>query len=154
MQQYDILECLSQSSQQDTYLARNVQTGEKVVVKCYPTDSPLLQADMDYSAIPGYVEEHANETYRCIVRVYYEGMNLQSYVRSHALTESECLDIALQLAPDHASVSPLLIGGLAGVATEGTGNCAGRGKCENSSRSGEKNRRNVCLRHFIYRWCV
>ena len=28
VQQYDILECLSQSSQQDTYLARNVQTGE------------------------------------------------------------------------------------------------------------------------------
>lgn len=98
VQQYDILECLSQSSQQDTYLARNVQTGEKVVVKCYPTDSPLLQADMDYSAIPGYVEEYANETYRCIVRVYYEGMNLHSYVKSHALTESECLDIALQLA--------------------------------------------------------
>lgn len=72
---YDIIECLSCTDGCDTLLLKQKSTGKKMVAKCYTGDSTLLdqaedakQEDIRCTALPYFVGEYRNETYRCILR--------------------------------------------------------------------------------------
>ena len=74
---YDIIECLSCTDGCDTLLLKQKSTGKKMVAKCYTGDSTLLdqaedakQEDIRCTALPYFVGEYRNETYRCILREY------------------------------------------------------------------------------------
>lgn len=116
---YDIIECLSCTDGCDTLLLKQKSTGKKMVAKCYTRDSTLLdqaedakQEDIRCTALPYFVGEYKNETYRCILREYIEGVSLDQYVKGHIMTEDIARDLAIALAKEvkslHAS-NPVII---------------------------------------------
>ena len=116
---YDIIECLSCTDGCDTLLLKQKSTGKKMVAKCYTRDSTLLDQtedakleDIRCSALPYFVGEYKNETYRCILREYIEGVSLDQYVKGHIMTEDIARDLAIALAKEvkslHAS-NPVII---------------------------------------------
>ena len=116
---YDIIECLSCTDGCDTLLLKQKSTGKKMVAKCYTGDSTLLDQaedakleDIRCTALPYFVGEYKNETYRCILREYIEGVSLDQYVKGHIMTEDIARDLAIALAKEvkslHAS-NPVII---------------------------------------------
>lgn len=102
---YDITECLSCVDGCDTLLLIQKSTGKKMVAKCYTGDSALFDqtereqmAGVHCDALPYFVGEYRNETYRCILREYIEGVSLDAYVKGHIMTEDVARDLAIALA--------------------------------------------------------
>ncbi|MGN0338521.1 MAG: protein kinase [Lachnospiraceae bacterium] len=102
---YDIVECLSCVDGCDTLLLIQKTTGKKMVAKCYTEDSALFDqteceqmVGVHCDALPYFVGEYRNETYRCIVREYIEGVSLDQYVKGHIMTEDVARDLAIELA--------------------------------------------------------
>lgn len=102
---YDIVECLSCADGCDTLLLIQKTTGKKMVAKCYTGDSTLPGQTEDAqlenirsAALPYFARAYKNETYRCILREYIEGVSLDQYVKGHIMTEDVARDLAIALA--------------------------------------------------------
>ena len=102
---YDIVECLSCADGCDTLLLIQKSTRKKMVAKCYTGDSELFDQtenaqleDIRCAALPYFVGAYKNETYRCVLREYIEGVSLDQYVRGHIMTEDVARDLAIALA--------------------------------------------------------
>lgn len=82
MEAYDIVECLSCVDGCDTLLLIQKTTRKKMVSKCYTGDNILFdqtedaqREDSRSNALPYFVGEYKNETYRCVLREYIEGVS-------------------------------------------------------------------------------
>ncbi|MGN0336515.1 MAG: protein kinase, partial [Lachnospiraceae bacterium] len=102
---YDIVECLSCADGCDTLLLIQKSTGKKMVAKCYTGDSTLSgqtedaqREDSSCAALPYFVGEYKNETYRCVLREYIDGVSLDQYFKGHVMTEDIARDLAIALA--------------------------------------------------------
>ena len=97
---YDIVECLSCVDGCDTLLLIQKTTGKKMVAKCYTGDSMLFHQTEDAqledsrcAVLPYFVGQYQNETYRCVLREYIEGVSLDQYVKGHIMTEDIARDL-------------------------------------------------------------
>lgn len=104
-EQYDLIECLSSVAGCDTLLVKEKATGKKMVAKCYKTGSLLFDrtestqlTGIRSDAVPHFMGEYRNESYRCVLREYVEGISLEEFVRENRLTEEVITDIAVELA--------------------------------------------------------
>ena len=104
-EQYDITECLSSVDGCDTLLVKEKATDKKMVAKCYAAGSLLFDkaesaqlAGIKSDAVPHFMGEYRNESYRCVLREYVEGISLEEFVRENRLTEEVITDIAVELA--------------------------------------------------------
>lgn len=102
---YYIIECLSCSEGCDTLLVKQKTSGKKLVAKCY-TQGNLLFARKEVAAfrkfkskaVPNYVGEYRNETSRCVLREYVDGISLDKFVKNNRMTEERIVEIAIELA--------------------------------------------------------
>lgn len=104
LEEYCVIEYLGAAADCDTLLVKHKASGKKLVAKCYFGDgthfeysAEKLLSGIDSDAIPRYVRECQNETCRCILREYIEGMTLAEYARVTPLTEETITEIATQL---------------------------------------------------------
>lgn len=79
----EMLECMSRKDKCETILAKERESGRKVVVKCYykehpfyETTEPVQLRSLEHTGIPAYKGEYRNAVMRCILREYVEGVSL------------------------------------------------------------------------------
>ena len=82
-ERYEMLECMSRKDKCETILAKERESGGKVVVKCYYNDHPFYEETepvqlrrLEHTGIPAYKGEYCNDAMRCILREYVEGISL------------------------------------------------------------------------------
>ena len=101
---YELLECFSDREDMRTFLARNRDTGELCVVKCYLKENalyghsepePLRQ--LDAAPLPRFLAEYRNDRMRCVLREYIPGESLDTLAEKKRFTEEEVLKIGVQL---------------------------------------------------------
>ena len=101
---YELLECFSDRKDTRTLLARNRDTGENCVVKCYlkknalyghSEPEPLRQ--LDAAPLPRFLAEYRNDRMRCVLREYVPGETLAALAEKKSFSEEEVLKIGLQL---------------------------------------------------------
>lgn len=104
LEEYYIIEYLGSAGDCDTLLVKHKASGKKLVAKCYfgggtnfECSGAKLLSKIDSDAVPRYEKECQNETCRCILREYIEGMTLAEYARANHLTEESITEIAAEL---------------------------------------------------------
>lgn len=104
LEKYYIIEYLGAAENCDTLLVKDKISGKKLVAKCYFGDATnfeysgaKLLSKIDNDAVPHYEKECRNETCRCILREYIEGMTLAEYAGTNYLTEESITEIATKL---------------------------------------------------------
>ncbi len=113
-ERYELMECLADKPDSRTLLARNRQSGEMAVVKCYLKGSPLcdraeppaLQA-LDVPPLPRFLGEYTGEAMRCALREYVPGEPLDKVAARRGFTEEEVLRIGVQLCDQLAGLHGL-----------------------------------------------
>lgn len=102
---YDIMECLSNTEECDTLLVKEKTSCTRIVAKCYAKNSLQYGTEeleqfrnLKNDAIPRYVGEYKNEEFYCVLREYIEGVSLNEYVRNNPLTEDALIELAIRLA--------------------------------------------------------
>lgn len=102
--EYYIIEYLGTAEDCDTLLVKHKTSRKKLVAKCYFGDGTnfecciaKLLSKINSDAVPRYEREYQNETCRCILREYIEGMTLAEYARANQLTEETITEIAAEL---------------------------------------------------------
>lgn len=102
--EYELTECFSDREDMRTILARNRDTGENCVVKCYLKENalyghsepePLRQ--LDAAPLPRFLAEYRNDRMRCVLREYVPGETLAALAEKKSFSEEEVLKIGLQL---------------------------------------------------------
>ena len=102
--EYELTECFSDREDMRTILARNRDTGENCVVKCYlkknalyghSEPEPLRQ--LDAAPLPRFLAEYRNDRMRCVLREYVPGETLAALAEKKSFSEEEVLKIGLQL---------------------------------------------------------
>lgn len=101
---YDMLECLSRGEGQETVLARDRDSGRKVIVKYYDRENPLCDLteqdslhDLRHPGIPDFLGEYQDQSGRYIVREYIEGRTLMEYGREHRFSEEDIICLGMEL---------------------------------------------------------
>lgn len=104
LESYAISTCLSSKEYCDTLLVKDRKTGQRLVAKCYKTETlqppkiSVQQLHFGGAWAPDLVAEYRNENYHCILWEYVEGIALNEYAEKHLLTQSEILTLARELA--------------------------------------------------------
>lgn len=101
---YDLLECLSCGEGQETILAEERETGNKVVIKGYDREHPLfLTTEQDslrnlkHPGIPAFIEECKDDRQRYIIREYVSGQTLMEYAEEYVFCERDIIDVGIWL---------------------------------------------------------
>lgn len=101
---YDMLECLSCGEGQETILAEERETGNKVVIKGYDREHPLfLTTEQDslrnlkHPGIPAFIEEYKDDRQRYIIREYISGQTLMEYAEEYVFCERDIIDVGIWL---------------------------------------------------------
>ncbi len=99
---YEPLECLGQNEEGETLYVRDRKSGGYAVSKCYRRldlcsreDEGAILARLDHPGLPRYLGRYEDETVRCILREYAQGVPLSEL--STPLPEEEALQIGAQL---------------------------------------------------------
>ena len=102
LEEYALLECLSERGGIDTFLAQD-RAGEKVVAKCYDkarwksaVGGELLETLAD-AGLPRHIATYEGDAMTVSVREYIEGEPLHLYARKHELSEREIVRICVRL---------------------------------------------------------
>lgn len=104
LDQYELLECIAQKSESETFFVKNRHSGEFAVAKCYigkelisePTEGQILNL-LHHNGLPRFIEEYKNDETICVVREYVQGISLSERTKDSLLTEQEVIPILLQL---------------------------------------------------------
>lgn len=111
-EKYDILECLADRKDRETFLVRRkAAEGESAptesalaVAKCYArrlydfsSESDALES-LSHPGLPKFLERFRNESYAVVVREYIEGEPLSEIVKERALSQSEITQLAIKLS--------------------------------------------------------
>ena len=102
LEEYDIMECLSEYNGIDTFLVQN-QKGESFVAKCYDrslwtlSDKSDLLAGLDHKGLPRHRASFENEKTFVTIREYVEGIPLNRYAGENDLSEKEVIRICIEL---------------------------------------------------------
>lgn len=101
---YVMLECLSCGEGQETILAEERETGNRVVIKGYDKEHPLfLTTEQDslrnlrHSGIPSFIEEYKDDRQRYIIREYISGQTLMEYAEEYAFCERDIIGVGIRL---------------------------------------------------------
>ncbi len=101
---YDMLECLSCEEGQETILAEERETGNRVVIKGYNREHPLfLTTEQDslrnlkHPGIPAFIEEYKDDRQRYIIREYINGQTLMEYAEEYVFCERDIIDVGIWL---------------------------------------------------------
>lgn len=99
---YEALECLGHSELCETLYLMDRQTGDYAVAKCYRETGASVREDegdiltrLDHPALPRFLGRYKNETMRCIVREYAQGVPLSEL--QGRLSTGEVLELMGQL---------------------------------------------------------
>lgn len=102
--EYELTECFSDREDMRTILARNRDTGENCVVKCYLKKNALYGHSepeplrrLDAAPLPRFLAEYRNDRMRCVLREYVPGETLAALAEKKSFSEEEVLKIGLQL---------------------------------------------------------
>lgn len=94
---YELLECLNHKKASETLLAREKDSGRKLVVKCYYSGHPLYGEtepqqlrEIRHGGIPAWEGEYRNDRMRCILREYIEGISLWECANGTFSTDFIC----------------------------------------------------------------
>jgi len=104
LDQYELLECIAQKTESETFFVKNRQSGEFAVAKCYigkelisePTEGQILNL-LHHNGLPRFIEEYKNDETICVVREYIQGISLSERMKDGSLTERDAIPILLQL---------------------------------------------------------
>lgn len=101
---YDMLECLSCGEGQETILAEERETGNKVVIKSYDREHPLFfiteqdsLRNLKHPGIPAFIQEYKDDRQRYIIREYISGQTLMEYAEEYAFCERDIIDVGIWL---------------------------------------------------------
>lgn len=100
---YELLECLSANDQGETLLARDIATGEKAVVKCYPRQSEIgyqeaeLLRTLEHPGVPRLLGEYLTDDMRCVARTYAAGQPLSAPGLRESLTRDRVIAVGMEL---------------------------------------------------------
>lgn len=101
---YDMLECLSRDEGQETILAEERETGNKVVIKGYARESPLFLTteqdslrNLSHAGIPAFIEEYKDDRQRYIIREYINGRTLMEYAEEYIFCERDIIGVGIWL---------------------------------------------------------
>lgn len=118
-EKYELLECLSEKNDTRTILAKEKESGELCVIKCFMKGSPLYERsepqalrELQTAPFPRFRGEYAGEQMRCVVRTYIPGTPLSEMPDEAFRTEEEVIRIgeALcdQLTALHSLPTPVI----------------------------------------------
>lgn len=104
LEDYELMECLSNNQMGETLLVKNRQTSEHFVAKCYSdktllshiTESDLLKK-LHNDWLPAFIAEYQNDEMLCVVREYVDGTPLDQYAVENGLTQEQVISIGVQL---------------------------------------------------------
>lgn len=101
---YDMLECLSRQEGQETILAEERETGNKVVIKGYDREHPLFWTteqdslrNLKHPGIPVFIEEYQDDRQRYVIREYINGQTLMEYAEEYVFGERDIIDVGIWL---------------------------------------------------------
>jgi serine/threonine protein kinase len=101
LETYEVMECLAENLNVDTFLVRHRQAGELRIAKCCGdtalTSEVNLLKTLRHDALPRFIEEHINENMRCSVYEYIQGIQLGSLCDERPLDEKSIISIMTQL---------------------------------------------------------
>jgi len=117
LEQYNIMECLSEQKGIDTFLVQD-HGGEQYVAKCYDhtlwavSDNSNLLSKLDHPGLPRQTAAFENEKMLVTIREYIEGVPLSRYVQENDLSEKMivkiCTDLCDILAYLHHRGEPII----------------------------------------------
>lgn len=103
-QKYEILECLSNGNECETFLGKACADDTLVVLKCYGEDSPLYDIvvpdeikELSIENIPRFYGEYKDDDARIEIREYIPGQTLNKYAESHDVTEKWITDVGVKI---------------------------------------------------------
>ena len=102
LNEYDIMECLSDHNGVCTFLVQNKHE-ELFVAKCYDknvwtiSDKSDVLKDLDHPGLPVSVAVFENDKMTVTIRGYIEGTSLDRYAKENDLSEREIINICLKL---------------------------------------------------------
>lgn len=101
-ERYDMLECLSHGEGQETILAEEKETGNKVVIKGYDKEHPLFLTteqnslrSLEHPGVPAFVEEYKDDRQRYIIREYISGQTLAEYAEDYVFCERDIIGVGI-----------------------------------------------------------
>ena len=101
---YELLECLSEQEDSRTLLARNRESGDCCIVKCYmqgnvlfERSEPMALRSLDAAPMPCFLAEYRNDLMRCVLREYIPGETLAEIAKRREFSEEDVIGIGLQL---------------------------------------------------------
>lgn len=103
LEKYDQLECLASSHGTETFLVKQMDSGQLFVAKCYDKtlysfvhESNILSS-LHHKGLPAFADEFQNGTTVCIVREYVTGKPLSKYITENNPANKDIIGISLQL---------------------------------------------------------
>ena len=100
----ELLECFCDREDSRTLLARDRESGDLYVVKCFLSGSPLFDRDepdelkrLDFPPLPRFVDEYKGQAMRCVLREYVPGETLSAAAMKRRFTQEEVNAIGAQL---------------------------------------------------------
>ena len=119
LEDYEILECLSQNEIGETFLVKNRQSGDLCVSKCYSdwsffsqTNESELLKKVSRKGLPVFIAEYRNDDMLCVIRSWAKGKPLHKLAREKRLTTRQCFSVAIQLCEIldylHQQIPPII----------------------------------------------
>lgn len=100
---YNLVECLAVSRGVETFLAAKKDTQSLYVVKCYDLrvrpivyEHEILK-EAHSGGLPAFTDEYRDEDTLCVVREYVPGRTLDQYAEENQLSESDVINLCVQL---------------------------------------------------------
>ena len=103
LERFELLECLAQTEQGETLLARDLTTGDKAIIKCYPRESDadaqeaLVLSRLSAPGLPRLLAQYTSPTLHCVARTYAQGRPLSDPGLREPLSREDILSIGMQL---------------------------------------------------------
>ncbi len=104
IERYELMECFTDKPDSRTLLARDRESGDMAVVKCYLKGSLLYERAepealkaLDAPPLPRFIAEYTGDAMRCALREYVPGEPLDKAAARRKFSEDEVIDIGLRL---------------------------------------------------------
>jgi len=103
-EEYELLEVLSSTDEDETLLIKNRQDGTLAVAKCYRKTGILYEYSepeglrkLNAFPMPRYLAEYRNDDMRCVVREFIPGSTLEEVAEKRKFRTDEIADIGISL---------------------------------------------------------
>lgn len=102
LEEYTIMECLSERNGADTFLVQD-KNGQSFIAKCYDveiwkqTGESRILSELQSVHLPKQIAVFENDRMMVTVREYIEGISLDCYAMEHELSSDEIIGICIKL---------------------------------------------------------